>query len=558
MNTYSSELLLDVNNIVVTFEGADKPAIQDVSFQLHRDEVLGIVGETGAGKSVLARSLLNLLPEGGQVKGGDIQFRGRSITTMTKEEQRRMRGGDIALIGTNAKSLLDPVQTIGSQISRVLRAHRDVSRRDAWDQAVELLSNVGIVDPEKRAKAYPHQLSGGMAQRVVIAMAMITDPDVILADDATLGLDATVQLQVLDLLIGRCRSSGKAAILITHDLGIVAHYCDRVAIMRDGSIVEIKPVSDFLVGPEAPYSVGLLEAARSRPVPIVDKKKSGSKSSAVNLTKEAPLLQVKNLFKLFPISGTDQVVRAIDDFSFEIRRGETMALVGESGSGKTTVGQCLVRLLSLTSGSILFDGQDITAMKEGQFRDFRRRIQMVFQEPYVALNPRWCVADLIAEPLQLMPAMTRAEKLKKVHELLGLVQLPTSLAGAYPHELTAGEQKRIGIARALATNPDFVIFDEPTTALDIRVRSQIIDLVRDLQERMGLSALFITHDLNSVRSLSHYVSVMQHGKLVERGETENIFEYPKQDYTKMLLDAELPIEQKEFFVPKPQHVGDLT
>lgn len=536
-----TELLLDVQDLTVTFDGAEQPALQEVSFQLHRDEVLGVVGETGAGKSVLARALLDLLPEGGRITKGDVQLCGRSLRAMSAAEQRQMRGGRIALIGTNAKALLDPVQTIGSQIVRVLRAHRKVSAKEAWEQAVALLTSVGIVDPERRAKAYPHQLSGGMAQRVVIAMAMIADPDVVLADDATLGLDATVQVQVLDLLIERCRSSGKAALLVTHDLGIIAHYCDRVAIMRGGRIVELKPVQEFLAQPEDAYSASLLDAAKARPVPMAAQE-TVSPKAPVPQHRQA-LLEVSNLVKLFPISGTDQVVRAVDGVSFAIGRGETMALVGESGSGKTTVGQCLVRLLMQTGGQILFDGEDITAMSESRFRGLRRRIQMVFQEPYVALNPRWRVEDLIGEPLQLMPAMTRAEKQKRVHELLDLVQLPTRLAGDYPHELTAGEQKRIGIARALATDPDFVVFDEPTTALDIRVRAQIIDLVRDLQARIGLSALFITHDLNSVRSLAHYVAVMQHGKLVERGETERIFAHPGEDYTRMLLEAELPIEQ---------------
>lgn len=535
-----AEVLLEVRDLAVAFDGADSPALEGISFDLHRDEVLGIVGETGAGKSVLARALLDLLPSGGSITGGEVKLLGRSISAMSPGEVRRVRGGQIALIGTNAKALLDPVATVGSQIVRVLRAHRKVDRKEGWRQAVALLESVGIVDPERRAKAYPHEMSGGMAQRVVIAMAMIADPEVVLADDATLGLDATVQLQVLDLLIGRCREQGKAALLITHDLGIVAHYCDRVAIMRAGRIVELKPVLEFLKGPENEYSAGLLDAAKVRPEPR--REDSQKELGAPVVLRAQPLLEVHNLVKLFPISGTDRVVRAIDDVSFSIDRGETLALVGESGSGKTTIGQCLVRLLQQTSGQILFDGQDATAMSERQFRSLRRRIQMVFQEPYVALNPRWTVTDLIAEPLQLMEKMTRGEKMKRVHELLDLVQLRTRVADAYPHELTAGEQKRIGIARALATDPDFVVFDEPTTALDIRVRAQIIDLVRDLQARIGLSALFITHDLNSVRSLAHFVAVMQHGKLLERGETERIFNRPEHDYTRTLLAAELPIE----------------
>ncbi len=535
----SPELLIEVSDLSVKFEGTERPALSGISFNLHRDEVLGIVGETGAGKSVLARALINLLPSGGEIIGGDVRLRGKSLRSLSSEEQRRLRGGQVALIGTNAKALLDPVQTVGSQIVRVLRAHRPVSKSEAWKQAVGLLTNVGIVNPERRAKAYPHELSGGMAQRVVIAMAMIADPDIVLADDATLGLDATVQVQVLDLLIERCRKAGKAAVIITHDLGIVSRYCDRVAIMKDGVIIENRSVGAFLSGPEAPYSVNLLEAAKARPVPMMHE------SDAISVETSTALLQVRNLVKLFPIAGTDQVVRAIDDVSFDVGRGETLALVGESGSGKTTIGQCLIRLLDRTAGQVLFDGEDITAMSQREFRKRRHRIQMVFQEPYVALNPRWTVARLVSEPLQLLNNMSHADKQLRVNELLDLVQLPRGLAEVYPHELTAGEQKRIGIARALATNPDFVVFDEPTTALDIRVRAQIIDLVRDLQARLGMSALFITHDLNSVRSLAHYVLVMQHGKLVEYGHTEDLFAKPKQEYTKTLLAAELPIENAE-------------
>lgn len=542
MSATPSDVLLEVDNLTVSF--GDRTVLDNVSFSLRRDEVLGIVGETGAGKSILARSLINLLPEGGRISSGDVRLDGRSILTMTAREQRQLRGGDISVIGTNAKSLLDPVETVGNQVARVLRAHRGGSHRDARKAAVDLFAKVGIVDPERRAHAYPHELSGGMAQRVVIAMAMIAGPKVVLADDATLGLDATIQVQVLDLLVQRCRELGLGAVIITHDLGIVAHYCDRVAIMREGRIVELKPTGRFLEQPEEAYSAVLLEAARVRPTPMSGHARDAGRNTA-SLASAEPLLEVKGLEKFFAVGGNEKAVRAVDGVSFSVGRGETLALVGESGSGKTTAGQCLVRLLDPDGGKIFFDGADVTTLPEREFRSYRRRIQMVFQEPYVALNPRWPVEDLIAEPLELDPGLSRAGRAKRVRELLDMVQLPVKLAGAYPHQLTAGEQKRIGIARALATHPDFVVFDEPTTALDIRVRAQIIDLVRELQQGMNLSALFITHDLNSVRSLAHYVAVMRYGKIVESGETEAIFARPVEDYTKMLLAAELPIEQSE-------------
>jgi peptide/nickel transport system ATP-binding protein len=532
---HDPKVLLDVDRLTVAFGG--RTVLSDVSFTLRRDEVLGIVGETGAGKSVLARALIDLLPEGGRIVSGDVRLDGASVPSMTPKRKRELRGGQIALIGTNAKALLDPVETVGSQVARVLRAHRGGSRSDTWKAAVDLFAKVGIVDPERRAHAYPHELSGGMAQRVVIAMALIAHPQVVLADDATLGLDATIQVQVLDLLVKRCRELGLGVVIITHDLGVVANYCDRIAIMREGRIVEMKPAGLFLTKPEETYSGVLLDAARARPTP-----RTGSEVSSAP---PKPLLQVEKLEKFFDVGGSSKVVRAVDGVSFSVGKGETLALVGESGSGKTTVGQCLVRLLEPGGGRVLFDGADITTLPEREFRPLRRRIQMVFQEPYVALNPRWPVESLIAEPLALNPKTTSAAKAKRVRELLDMVRLPARIADYYPHQLTAGEQKRVGIARALATAPDFVVFDEPTTALDIRVRAQIIDLVRDLQRGMGLSALFITHDLNSVRSLAHYVAVMRHGRIVEHGETEAIFARPAEDYTKALLAAELPIEQSE-------------
>jgi len=543
MSDRNSTALLEVDNLSVSFGEGTPNALSNISFSLGRDEILGIVGETGAGKSILARSLLNLLPEGGTFTSGDIRLEGKSLMDISDAEQRKIRGGRIAMIGTNAKALLSPVETVGVQIARVLQAHRPCSKKEAWKSAVDLMAQVGIVNPERRAKAYPHQLSGGMAQRIVIAMAMVAGPDVVLADDATLGLDATIQVQVLDLLVKRCRELGAGAVIITHDLGIVAHYCDRVAIMKEGRIVELREVGAFLKEPKEEYGKELLDAARVRPTPMVPRAEVAPQPAENATRHEEPLLDVRRLLKIFPIAGTQDVVRAIDDVSFSVKRGETLALVGESGSGKTTIGQCLVRLLDSDGGGITFDGADITTMADKEFRNIRRRIQIVFQEPYVSLNPRWPVKALVAEPLRLDPTLDRAATDKRVRELIDLVQLPANIADVYPHQLTAGEQKRVGIARALATRPDFVVFDEPTTALDIRVRAQIIDLVRELQAEMGMSALFITHDLNSVRSLAHRVAVMRYGKIVEEGETETIFSAAKEEYTKALLAAELPVEQ---------------
>lgn len=535
MQAVDSTPVLELNDLTVRFEEAARPTLAGVSLRLAGNEILGIVGETGAGKSILARAVMDLLPEGARIAGGDVLYRGASIPGMSEEERRRLRGGKVALIGTNAKALLDPVTRVGKQIVRVLMTHRRMTAWQAQKAAVDLLAEVGINEPNRRARAYPFELSGGMAQRVVIAMALVTSPDVILADDATLGLDATVQAQVLDMLVKRARERGVAVMLITHDLGIVRQYCDRVAVMKEGRILEIGAVGPFLKAPHEPYSRKLLEAARARPSVQVGKKPAG----------DVPLVRVLDLTKHFMTPDSPDPIRAVDGITFSIRRGDTLALVGESGSGKTTAGQCLMHLLPTTDGRIFFDGRDLTDLPERAFRPFRARMQMVFQEPYVALNPRWRVRDLLGEPFRLLDRMTKAERTRRIEELLAAVHLPSILASAFPHELTAGEQKRIGIARALATRPDFVIFDEPTTALDIRVRAQIIDLIRDLQSRTGLTALFITHDLNSVRSLAHNVAVMNQGKIVEQGPTGEIFGAPRDPYTKKLLSAELPIDVDE-------------
>jgi peptide/nickel transport system ATP-binding protein len=539
MNDVSQhDALLEVRNLSVGFPGPDgaQIALADINFTLARSEILGLVGETGAGKSVLARSIIGLLPGRGRILGGDIEFAGRPLSALSERQYRRLRGGRISLIGTNPKALLDPVTPIGHQIARVIREHLGGSRRAARQGAVELLRSVGIDRAEHRAEAYPHELSGGMAQRVVIAMALAGEPELILADDATLGLDATVQVQVLDLLLQQCRARACAVILITHDLGIVAQYCHRVGVMQGGRIIELGTVDDFLQRAVQPYSNDLLAAARARPTPA-DRIPPGRQAAR-------PLLEVIQLRKIFPATGERGEVRAVDGIDFSIGRGQTLAVVGESGSGKTTAGQCLLHLLPATEGQVVFDGTAITRLNSREFRPFRQRMQMVFQEPYVALNPRWRVADLIGEPFALLPPMTRAERARRVARLLEAVQLPAPLAGSRPQELTAGEQKRVGIARALATDPAFIVFDEPTTALDVTVRAQIIDLIRDLQMRAGLTALFITHDLNSVRSLAHHVVVMNRGLVVESGETEAIFSRPTQSYTRTLLAAELPVPQR--------------
>ena len=529
--------LLELDGLEVSFPAVDGPrkALQGIDLAVTAGEIVGLVGETGAGKSILARSIIGLLPGSGWISAGDIRYRGKSVVEMPHAERRRFRGGEVGLIGTNPKSLLNPVETIGRQIGRVLRAHRTVGAKEAETRVRALLDELGIVDPEHMVKSYPHELSGGMAQRAVIGLAMIAEPTLLLADDATLGLDATIQLQVLDLLVTQCRRRGMAVLLITHDLGIIARYCDRVVIMRGGRLLEESAVNRFLVRPGHSYSQELLAAAKAKPTLV--------KPAARDECDHGRFIKVDRLVKHFASRDGQSVVRAVDGVSFHIDRGETLVLVGESGSGKTTVGQCLLHLLPPTSGTIHIDGEEFTSLSGPALRKARQRVQMVFQEPYTALNSRWRVRELVSEPFRLLPPMTKAERGERIDGLLDLVGLDRRLVDALPRELTAGEQKRVGIARALATEPVFVVFDEPTTALDIRIRSQIIELIRDLQMRTGLTALFITHDLNSVRSLAHRVAVMNLGLIVEHGDTETIFSAPKEEYTRTLLRAELPIEK---------------
>jgi len=536
--------LLDVQGLTVSFSrpNGTATALDGVTFTLARSEVLGIVGETGAGKSVLARSIIGLLPGRGRISNGDVIFAGDSLVAIPERQHRRLRGRKISLIGTNAKALLDPVTPIGRQIARIVRAHLGGSRQAAQQKTVALLRSVGIGQPEQWAKAYPHELSGGMAQRAMIAMALAGEPELLLADDPTLGLDTTIQIQVLDLILQQARARRCAVILITHDLGIVAQYCHRIGVMQRGRLIELSAVDDFLRRPTLPYSERLLAAARARLTP------SGRMPARRVL--DRPLLRVRQLRKIYPATGERGEVRAVDGIDFVIKSGEILAVVGESGAGKTTLGQCLLHLLPATEGQVVFDGTDVTRLTSRQFRPFRRQMQMVFQESYLALDPRWRVAELIGEPFALLAPMTHAERARRVARLLEVVQLPASLANATPQELTAGEQKRVGIARALATNPAFIVFDEPTTALDLAVRAQIIALIRDLQARAGLTALLITHDLNSVRSLAHQVIVMNCGKAVESGETEVIFSRPADAYTRTLLAAELAI-------PQPERAGEV-
>jgi oligopeptide/dipeptide ABC transporter ATP-binding protein len=446
-----------------------------------------------------------------------VLIAGENLLALREGERRRRRGRDVALITQNPRGSLSPLHSIGVQVGATLRAHRGASRAAAWAHAIAMLRDLGLNDPERRVRAYPHEISGGMAQRVLIAMALGAGPKLLIADEPTSGLDVTIQAAFLDSMWRNVRARGSAMLLVTQDPGILANYCDRVAVMQDGRIVETADVPAFFAAPASDYGravLGLRDEAPPSPAP------------------DGPaLLEVRAISKRFPVRGSHKKVQAVDQVSLTIGRGETLGLVGESGSGKTTVGRALLRLVEPSSGTVLFDGQAVTGATGAELKRLRPQMQVVFQDPLDSLDPRWTVGDIIAEGF--------GGGKGKVAELLGLVGLPPGLAGAKPRALSAGDQQRVGIARSLGPDPALIVLDEPTSMLTPLARVGIIRLLRDLQVRRGLSYLFISHDLRTVEHLSHRVAVMYLGQVVEVGTREAIFASPMHPYSRALLGAYL-------------------
>ncbi len=533
--TASSCPLLSVENLSVGFrQGAvTRPAVDDVNFDLRAGETFALVGESGSGKSVTALSVLRLLPLNGHILGGRVRLAGTDLFALPEMALSRIRGRRIGMIFQDPMTSLNPVMTIGEQIAEVLagrfrRANGALERR-----LIELLGQVGLPDPERRVREYPHQMSGGMRQRVMIAMALAGEPELLIADEPTTALDVTIQAQILDLLKWLQRSTGMGLWLITHDLGIVADMADRIAVMQSGRIVEQAERDRFFAAPEHPYSRQLLELlpridrCRERAAP-----RSGRK-----------LLELRDFKVYYPIrKGLLQRVvdhvRAVDDVSLDMVEGQTLALVGESGCGKTSLGKGLLRLIEGTRGRIRFDGVDLSAVRGEERRQLRARMQIVFQDPYSSMNPRMVVGQIVEEGLRaLFPVMTEDARMTRVEELLQAVGLPADARFRYPHEFSGGQRQRICIARALAVEPKLVVCDEPTSALDVSVQAQILALLRELQKTRGLSYLFITHDLGVVADLAHHVAVMYRGRIVEFGETAQILLDPTHPYTRQLLAA---------------------
>jgi peptide/nickel transport system ATP-binding protein len=531
-----SEQLLNVEGLRVGFatEGGLVQAVDGVSFELEAGEVLAIVGESGSGKSVTAQTILGLTRPANASIAGSARFRGRELIGASEKELRHVRGAEIAMIFQDPMTSLNPVHRVGAQIVEAIRAHRpDVGRAEARKRAIELLGSVGIPDPERRVERYPHEFSGGMRQRAMIAMALALEPSVLIADEPTTALDVTIQAQILELLRRLNRERNLATILITHDLGVVAEIADRVLVMHKGKIVERGGLDAIFYAAKDPYTRKLLDA-------VVRLDQAPPLRPACE---EAPLLEVTDLVKHFPLKRGLLIerevdrVRAVDGVSFSVVKGETLGLVGESGSGKSTLARTVLQLLAPTSGSVRFEGREIAGLSRRQMRPLRAEMQMVFQDPYASLNPRKRIGQIVGDPLHLQGRASGAELRDQVQELLDRVGLSAAHYQRYPHEFSGGQRQRIGIARALALRPKLIVADEPVSALDVSIRAQILELLADLQEDFGLTYVFVAHDIGVVRHVSDRIAVMHEGKIVEQGPADQVCERPSDPYTKSLLAA---------------------
>lgn len=527
--------LLQIRDLSVTFDSfsGSNQVLKDVDLDLEAGRVIALVGETGSGKSVLVQAIMRMLPADSTRTSGTIELDGSNLQGLGDAELRNLRGSKIGLVVTNPRAQLNPVQTIGSQLVDAIAAHAQSGRKeDHAKRALELIDAVGIPDPERRAQSYPHELSGGMCQRVLIAMALANRPRLILADEPTSGLDVTIQLQVMDLLKKLVSELGSAVLLVTRDLGLAAHYADEVVVIREGEIVERSPTREFFAGPRHEYSRMLLETSRTTadPVAAIESDDDGA---------QAPILEVDGLVKRFNLDRGKNVVYAINGVSFSIKRGETLSLVGESGSGKTTTGRLVMGLTKPTEGKIALLGTDLGNASAKVLREHRPRMQIVFQEPRESLDPRFTIGRSIEEPLLFRGSMGKAARRARVEQLLELVRMPVSAAGLYPHQISAGQQQRAAIARAIATDPDLIVLDEPTSSLDISVRAEILTLLRNLQAELGLSYLFISHDLSAVEEISHRIAIMYLGFIVEIGPAEAIFRRQLHPYGRALISSVL-------------------
>lgn len=543
--------LLQIDNLHVSFSTRRGPveAVRGVSLSLAPGETLGIVGESGSGKSVTGFAVTRLLDTAGRITQGRILFRDREITRMTSVGLREMHGAAMAMIFQNPRGALNPIRAVGLQIADAILAHRKISAEEARLQALDLLRAVQIRDPEARMSAYPHELSGGMCQRVMIAMAISCNPALLIADEPTTGLDVTTQKVVMDLLASIAAARGMATILITHDLGLAARYCRRVVVMEQGKLVEQADALTLFRAPQHPYTRRLVAASPTATSRVEDLA-SGEDSALLSTLPAAPrkepapgtppLLEVRDLVKRF-----DNGVVGLEKFSMVMAAGESVGLVGESGSGKSTTSRMICRLLDQTEGSINFDGQSIGHLPARDFHRApqRRDIQIVFQDPNESLNPRFTAFDCIAHPLLRLAGMRPGDALRqRVRECAMRVGLPADLLERFPHQLSGGQKARIGIARAIACRPRLLVLDEPTAALDVSVQAVVLQLLDRLRREDGLGFLFVSHDLNVVRMMCQRTIVLRGGLIVEEGESRALFDHPQTDYTRALVEAVPHIE----------------
>jgi microcin C transport system ATP-binding protein len=524
--------LLDVRDLSVAFrhQGGSSVAVDHVSFDIKRGECVALVGESGSGKSVSALSVLKLLPyPAASHPSGSIRFKGRELLSLSENDIRGIRGNDISIIFQEPMTSLNPLHTIEDQIVEILQLHGHVSTVAARARTLELLTQVGIPDPQTRLKSYPHQLSGGQRQRVMIAMALANEPDLLIADEPTTALDVTVQAQILTLLAEIRARLGMSLLFITHDLGIVRRIADRVCVMNGGKIVEHGPVEQVFTAPKHPYTKALL-AAEPKPDPAPPRPDAPVVMSADDLKVWFP---IKRGF----LRKTVGHIKAVDGVSFAVRKGETLGVVGESGSGKTTLGLALLRLIS-SNGPIVFLGNNIQGLRFKQMLPFRRDMQIVFQDPFGALSPRMSIGDIVAEGLTVhQKGLSPQEREERVVKALEDVGLDPETRFRYPHEFSGGQRQRISIARAVVLEPNFVVLDEPTSALDMLFQAQMVDLLRELQRKHDLTYMFISHDLRVVASLASHLIVMRNGKVVEEGPAMALFRNPQTDYTRALFAA---------------------
>jgi peptide/nickel transport system ATP-binding protein len=559
-----SDTILSIKNLTIEFQTEDETvrAVKKLNLEIPRGKTVGLVGESGSGKSVTSLAIMGLIPNPpGKITEGEILFHGEDLTKMSQEQMRKIRGNRIAMIFQEPMTSLNPVYTVGNQIDEVLVLHQGKSKKEARQRTIELLDEVGIPSPSESVDKYPHQMSGGQKQRVMIAMAMACEPELLICDEPTTALDVTIQKQVLELMFELQRKHGMSMLFITHDLAVIADIADEVAVMFRGDLVEENTTKELFENPKHPYTKGLLacrpslvenpkrlmtvddfvtEGALDKLDPL---KKEIKVARPIDETENPVILEVNDFKKFFPIKGglfgrTVDHFKAVDNVNIKVRKGRTLGLVGESGCGKTTLGRAILRLIEPTAGEVFYHGQDITKISPEEMRLLRRKMQIIFQDPYSSLNPRMTIGDIITEPMVIHGiGGTKKERYATAADLLEKVGLKGDHLNRYPHEFSGGQRQRICIARALGLKPEFIICDESVSALDVSVQAQVLNLLQDLQDELGLTYIFISHDLSVVKYISDEICVMNKGQIVEYATSDEIYKNPKDPYTQRLLSA---------------------